>query len=589
MKAIKKLPLKLNQQGFSHAIVTLVVVMALVGSIGIYVSGASHAATPSGGTITGVGGMCLSVEGTAANDSELDIADCSGAAQWAVTSGTVQTAGNLCLVDKGGSTTSETHARIETCTTSPDQKWQFANGTIISTSSGLCLEDRDGRTTAGNTVWLNTCSTATSQQWTIASGSSSGGGGSNSSPICSTAPTVPTNFHASVSASQSAISLSWSASTPGTNCALSTYGIYRDGTAIASTPGTSYTDTDVSAGKTYSYTITATDTAGHISTSSAAVSVSVPSSTGGGSGSPPGSSGSTVAVSTAAQLATALSTAKAGETIELANGTYGGNFVTTASGTATDPITLEGSAQAILAGPKLTSNYALHLSEANYWHIQGISLTGAQKGIVLDNSSHDIIDQVQVYGVGDEGIHLRQGSSYDTVEDNYVHNTGLATAKFGEGIYVGSAIKNWSLYATTTDQYGNQVDGSDYDSVINNTVANTGAENIDMKEGTYNNTVSGNTLSNPGQGAAAIDIKGNNYIVSNNTISGATTDHGAVEVWELVTGYGQDNLLSDNSLGSTGPAVGIYISSGATGNTVSCSNTVVSPSAGLSNQVCAKQ
>jgi nitrous oxidase accessory protein NosD len=162
----------------------------------------------------------------------------------------------------------------------------------------------------------------------------------------------------------------------------------------------------------------------------------------GGDGS--GGSGTTVSVSTAAQLAAALTAAVPGQTIRLANGTYNGNFVATASGTAAAPIILSGSRQAVLASSSVKSGYVLHLSGANYWQLNGFAVTGAQKGIVLDESGHDVINGVEVHGVGDEGIHLRQGSSNDLVENSYVHNTGLSSAQYGEGIYVGSAESNWA-------------------------------------------------------------------------------------------------------------------------------------------------
>jgi hypothetical protein len=130
------------------------------------------------------------------------------------------------------------------------------------------------------------------------------------------------------------------------------------------------------------------------------------------------------------------------------------------------------------------------------------------------------------------------------------------------------------------------VDASDNDTILDNTISSTGAENIDTKEGTIDGVVQGNVLTNPGSGAAALDLKGDNYSVTANTVTGATTDHGAMEIWALVAGYGQDNTVSANNLGSTGQAVGVYVAKGATGNNISCSNTVSQPSAGLSNVTC---
>ncbi|MCU6480376.1 hypothetical protein [Arthrobacter sp. A2-55] len=56
----------------------------------------------------------------------------------------------------------------------------------------------------------------------------------------------------------------------------------------------------------------------------------------------------TIPVKTAAQLELALSIVNPGETIQLAKGTYVGNFSTTRAGTAEKPIRLVGTADSIL-------------------------------------------------------------------------------------------------------------------------------------------------------------------------------------------------------------------------------------------------
>jgi hypothetical protein len=560
-----------DQRRFAHFSVVLCVVVAML-TIGMLGSRLSYAASPNTGTIIGPGGLCLDVTAPAANDAKVVVDTCSGGSsqQWTMNSnGTIST-GALCLVDKGGSTSPKTHARVESCSDSTYQGWQVSGASIVSTASGLCLEDSDGKTTSGSPISLNTCQADAAQTWAVP------GSGSGASS-CRAAPSVPSNLTGTATASTPGVTLSWGAAPPAANCTLSAYDVFRGGTEIGSSTAPSYTDSHVTAGSTYEYSVDAIDTSGHSSAQSPSVSVNVPST---------GAGTSAVMVTDGSELASALAAATPGQTIKLADGTYSGNFVTTASGTASSPIILTGSRQAILASSKIGSGYVLHLTGSDHWQLTGFSVTGAQKGIVLDKSSYDTINGVQVYGVGDEGIHLREGSSYDLVENCYVHNTGLGTAKYGEGIYVGSAVKNWPAFETATDQYGNKVDASDNDSLLDNTVTNTGAEDIDTKEGTLNGTISGNALSDPGQGAAAIDVKGNHYTVSSNVISGATTDHGAIEIWELVAGYGEDSTITANKLGSTGSAVGVYVSKGATGDTVSCSNTVIQPSAGLSNVAC---
>ncbi len=90
-------------------------------------------------------------------------------------------------------------------------------------------------------------------------------------PVASdtTAPSVPTNLQV-IPVSTSQINLSWTASTD--NTAVTGYNIYRNGTKVISTTATSYSDTSLAAGTTYSYTVSAYDAAGNVCTQTASVS-----------------------------------------------------------------------------------------------------------------------------------------------------------------------------------------------------------------------------------------------------------------------------------------------------------------------------
>jgi chitodextrinase len=94
-----------------------------------------------------------------------------------------------------------------------------------------------------------------------------------------TPPTVPANLAAIPGDTQ--ITLSWSASTD--NVGVTGYRVYRDGVQTAQTTSTSYTDTGLTDGTTYTYTVDAFDAAGNYSAQSSAVSatpVTPPSFTG---------------------------------------------------------------------------------------------------------------------------------------------------------------------------------------------------------------------------------------------------------------------------------------------------------------------
>jgi len=83
-----------------------------------------------------------------------------------------------------------------------------------------------------------------------------------------TPPTAPTGLTTSP-ASSSKIDLSWTAATD--NVGVAGYKVFRDGTQVASTTGTSYQDTGLSEATTYGYTVSAYDAAGNESARSALV------------------------------------------------------------------------------------------------------------------------------------------------------------------------------------------------------------------------------------------------------------------------------------------------------------------------------
>ena len=198
----------------------------------------------------------------------------------------------------------------------------------------------------------------------------------------------------------------------------------------------------------------------------------------------------------------ALAAARPGTTILLAAGTYAGKFTVNGQGTAAHPITLCGSRSAVLDGGSITGGYTLHLDHANWWRIKGFTVTGGQKGVVADHSDHDLIAGLAVRSVGDEAIHLREDSSYDTVSGNLIRGTGLYKSFYGEGIYIGTAHKNWCRYS------GCQPDASDYDRITGNNIAGTTAENIDIKEGTTGGIISGNSLQRHRDGPLRRDFLG---------------------------------------------------------------------------------
>lgn len=319
----------------------------------------------------------------------------------------------------------------------------------------------------------------------------------------------------------------------------------------------------------------------------------------------PPSSGSTVDVSTAAQLTSALATVQPGQTIRLAPGTYSGAFLAQTAGTATAPITLTGPTVAVITNPGASGTnpgcstpaagfnpgYGLWLYAAAYWRLSGFTVADASKGIVLDAAPHVLIDGVYVHDIGDEGVHFRRSSADGVIENSRIERTGQVQPDFGEGVYLGSANSNWSCYGNTGG-----VDASDRVQVLNNHIGpDVAAEHVDVKEGTVGGVLRGNTFN--GQGIAGqnsadswVDVKGSDYLIQGNTGTFAPPGVFAngYETHNPTAGSGCGNIWRDNAsdLGNVGAwAIDVTSTSKCVGhlNVVYTSNTVTNAVSGLTN------
>jgi hypothetical protein len=321
----------------------------------------------------------------------------------------------------------------------------------------------------------------------------------------------------------------------------------------------------------------------------------------------PSVTGHVVPVATAAALQSALTNAQPGDVITLADGIYKGNFVSLASGTASTPITVTGSRKAVIDGGTLTSGYGFHLGTLDstgtvqYWNLKGFTVTDASKGIVFDRVQHSKIDSVAVQQMGQEGIHLRDFSSDNTISNSTVTKTGQDTQGYGEGIYIGSAVSNWSTNSQS------KADHSDRNVITGNTISYTGAENIDIKEGTHDGIIQGNHFDGTGMCWSSsmtcnyadswIDMKGADWQISGNIGShvhvswsdnGTPTNDG-YQV-HAIAGTGTENSGNNNSFSGNQindvDGYGINVDSKASGTAVKCDNTVQSAGKGLSNVSC---
>ncbi len=293
-----------------------------------------------------------------------------------------------------------------------------------------------------------------------------------------------------------------------------------------------------------------------------------------------------VSVSTASQLNTAIANAQSGDLIELAAGTYTGRWTATASGTSTKPIVLCGPRTAVITPANLsTSGFALTL-KADYWVLDGFTVTNTQQGIALVGGNRNTIRNLAIHQIGQEAIHLHGFSSHNLIEDNLIHDTGKVTAEWGEGVYVGSWSGHWCTWSNCDP------DRSDYNVIRNNVIGpNIGSEMVDMKEGTTGTVLSGNTWNGRGQSAATLNLRswvtafGNDASITNNTGSVAVV-HG-YKIETVSPGWGNGNMFHGNvsDLGG-GTGYGFWKGASPSRTVVGCDNSVSNADSGFANVTC---
>ncbi|MGN1412036.1 MAG: right-handed parallel beta-helix repeat-containing protein [Oscillospiraceae bacterium] len=254
-------------------------------------------------------------------------------------------------------------------------------------------------------------------------------------------------------------------------------------------------------------------------------------------------------VSNTDELKNALFNANAGDEIILKNGVYqcGDGWTPFASdgmGTKENPIVIRSENpenMAEIMGTNPENSIALYIT-GDYWIIKDLKVSTAQKGIVLDNSNHSIISNCEVYNIGSEGVHFRDDSSYCTIEDSYIHDTGVVTKGYGEGVYVGSYYEE--------EKYSHSCD---YNIIKSCIFKNISAEHVDIKEQTTGTivedcTMYGMGISGENYADSFIDIQGNGCIVRNNTCyqDKNETIVDAFQVHIILDGWGFDNQVYDN-------------------------------------------
>ncbi len=275
-------------------------------------------------------------------------------------------------------------------------------------------------------------------------------------------------------------------------------------------------------------------------------------------------------VTTAAGLTQALREATSGQVITLAPGIYHGAFVVSVRATTERPVWICGPRDAVIdRWAPTTVGTALTLTDSSHVIVTGISLRNTSKAVMVSGSSFVTLSDLTVTDVGEEAIHLRARSSDNVVAGNTIRGTGLRTAGYGEGIYVGSDPGSWCSFSDCGP------DRSDRNAIVDNTITAVTAEGIEAKAGTSDGIVHGNTIDGSAMGPTRsggwVVIKGNAWSVDENVGTHAP-EHGFTATYSKAAGWGRDNVFLGNraATGNT-RGYGVWVQQGI-GNVVGCDN-----------------
>lgn len=188
------------------------------------------------------------------------------------------------------------------------------------------------------------------------------------------------------------------------------------------------------------------------------------------------------------EIINALSSVAQGDEIVIAPGNYenissnvvsgtSAYFYSNIDGSKSEPIIIRSENRldmATLSGDSYDRNSVLRI-EGDYWIIKDLKISFGQKGLVLDNSNYTNVINCEIYDIGNEAVHIRDGSDYVVLDSLFIYNTGNNIPGYGEGIYVGTDKGSWSKY----DPY------CWYNTIRNCIIGpNVRAEAFDIKEGT---------------------------------------------------------------------------------------------------------
>ena len=156
-------------------------------------------------------------------------------------------------------------------------------------------------------------------------------------------------------------------------------------------------------------------------------------------------------------LKNAISAANPGDVITLEDGQYdGGLSITDVSGSADNPITLQGGKGAIFTNAKDKSipiiaeadfpggGSSISMVGSSYWVFKGFTIAFSQRGLIVqEGSDYNTFDDLVFHDFTRNACKIRRDSSFNVVKNCEIYNCGMGLENDknkGEGVYIGTAI-----------------------------------------------------------------------------------------------------------------------------------------------------
>jgi|GEM_PF-3663167 len=223
--------------------------------------------------------------------------------------------------------------------------------------------------------------------------------------------------------------------------------------------------------------------------------------------------------------------AKPGDVICFARGSYKPFAIMNFEATAEKPLVLRAlpgdEHQVVISQRSHQYGIGIRVGRSEHVHLYGFGIERVQSGVTVAGSAHVRIEDLSIRSVGQAGIYVKQ--EYDSKDHdrhegipshhvdiigNTIEDTGNLTARYGEGVYVGSG--------------GRQGDKTHDVFIALNRISDVRAEAIDLKPWTSNLIVRGNVILRGSHffhgaisvGVQAFDGPSANFLIEDNRIYG---------------------------------------------------------------------